>query len=130
MSALTLWISGLILGNALTLSPRGLPSTRRTTYLLRLESPRGFMSLRSPNGTACRTGLEPRQILIESKPLSTELETMPSQEAVDTTETLTPEALHEANGPVTDPVDNPAVGANHLVTPAPEVESQMSAEVD
>ena len=34
-----------------------------------------------------------------------------------------PEALHEANGPVTDPVQEPVVGANHLVTPAPETVS-------
>ena len=33
------------------------------------------------------------------------------------TETTTPDNLHEANGPVTDPVSNPEVGANHLVTP-------------
>ena len=35
--------------------------------------------------------------------------------------------LHEANGPVTDPVANPVVGANHLVTPAPET---LSAAAD
>ncbi|WP_052200552.1 30S ribosomal protein S1 [Terriglobus sp. TAA 43] len=36
------------------------------------------------------------------------------------TETTTPDNLHEANGPVTENVSDPAVGANHLVTPAPE----------
>ncbi|AFL86687.1 SSU ribosomal protein S1P [Terriglobus roseus DSM 18391] len=35
--------------------------------------------------------------------------------------------LHEANGPVTDVVANPVVGANHLVTPAPET---LSAAAD
>jgi small subunit ribosomal protein S1 len=51
--------------------------------------------------------------LIESKPLTTELETMP-------TDTETTINHNEANGPVTTPVSEPAVGANHLVTPAPE----------
>ena len=41
-------------------------------------------------------------------------------ETVHTTETTNPQTLHEANGPVTDPVSDPAVGANHLVTPSPE----------
>jgi small subunit ribosomal protein S1 len=36
------------------------------------------------------------------------------------TETTTPDNLHEANGPVTETVSDPVVGANHLVTPAPE----------
>jgi small subunit ribosomal protein S1 len=36
------------------------------------------------------------------------------------TETTTPTTHHEANGPVTDAVSEPAVGANHIVTPAPE----------
>jgi small subunit ribosomal protein S1 len=36
------------------------------------------------------------------------------------TSTTNPDTLHEANGPVTDPVATPAVGANHIVTPAPE----------
>ena len=46
---------------------------------------------------------------------------MPANEAVDTaTHTHSDTQQHEANGPVTDPVSNPAVGANHLVTPAPE----------
>jgi small subunit ribosomal protein S1 len=36
------------------------------------------------------------------------------------TETSNPQTLHEANGPVTETVHEPAVGANHLVTPSPE----------
>ncbi len=51
--------------------------------------------------------------MIESKPLTTELETMP-------TETTTTTTSHEANGPVTTTVSDPVVGANHIVTPAPE----------
>ncbi len=67
-----------------------------------------------------------RQILIESKSLSAELETMPTQE----TQTSTPDTLHKANGPVSDPVSNPVMGANHLVTPAPEVEAGSSGDID
>ncbi|SEB79892.1 30S ribosomal protein S1 [Terriglobus roseus] len=39
------------------------------------------------------------------------------------TSTTNPDTLHEANGPVTETVANPAMGANHLVTPAPETVS-------
>ncbi len=48
---------------------------------------------------------------------------MPTQETVETTVNHSPETLHEANGPITDPVRDPVVGANHLVTPAPEVQT-------
>ena len=42
---------------------------------------------------------------------------MPTDTTVESTETTHPDTL--ANGPVTDAVSDPAVGANHLVTPAP-----------
>ena len=63
-------------------------------------------------------------LLPESKPLSTDLETMPTPEtaemsAVETTN-HTPDAAG-ANGPVTDPVADAPVGASHLVTPEPTV---------
>ena len=45
---------------------------------------------------------------------------MPTEATAETAATTHPDTLHEANGPVTDPVSDPAVGANHLVTPAPE----------
>src|ERR1700710_1314621 len=48
---------------------------------------------------------------------------MPTQETVDATATTHPDTTHQATGPVTDAVSDPAVGANHLVTPAPETES-------
>ena len=56
---------------------------------------------------------------------------MPTDETVATTdnhnapETQTETAIHatEANGPVTDAVSNPEVGANHLITPDPQVET-------
>jgi small subunit ribosomal protein S1 len=51
--------------------------------------------------------------LIESTPLTTELETMP-------TETTTPTTHHEANGPVPDAVSEPVAGASHIATTAPE----------
>jgi small subunit ribosomal protein S1 len=43
------------------------------------------------------------------------------------TSTTNPDTLHLADGPVTNTVANPAVGANHLVTPAPET---ISAAAD
>ena len=54
----------------------------------------------------------------ESTPLSTQLETMPETEAAAAAPSheTTP---HQANGPVTDAVAEPAVGVNHLVTPEP-----------
>ena len=48
---------------------------------------------------------------------------MPTEETVDATATTHPDTEHQANGPVTDAVNDPAVGANHLVTPAPESET-------
>ena len=54
---------------------------------------------------------------------------MPTDETVATTETHnapeTQTTIHatEANGPVTDAVSNPEVGANHLITPDPQVPS-------
>ncbi len=64
----------------------------------------------------------------ESKPLSTELETMPANETANST---TAETIHstEANGPVTDTVSNPEVGANHLVTPDPAVATAPLSDV-
>ena len=46
---------------------------------------------------------------------------MPTEATVDTTATTHSETL--ADGPVTDAVSDPTVGANHLVTPAPETET-------
>ncbi len=49
---------------------------------------------------------------------------MPTDETVETTANPNAsETIHatEANGPVTDAVSNPEVGANHLVTPDPQV---------
>ncbi len=67
--------------------------------------------------------------MTESKTLSTELETMPTEATANTAETTTtPDTLHEANGPVTDPVSEPVVGANHLVTPAPETTASEAAD--
>ncbi len=68
----------------------------------------------------------------ESKSLSTELETMPTEETVQTTETTHPTdtLAHEANGPVTDPVSNPAMGANHLVTPSPVAATDEHVDYD
>ncbi len=52
---------------------------------------------------------------------------MPTHETATAAETIHPDTLHQANGPVTDPVSDPAVGANHMVTPAPETLSSVSA---
>ena len=55
---------------------------------------------------------------------------MPTTEAAPNAATSNPDTLHEANGPVTDPVSDPVMGANHLVTPAPETMPAMSAGAD
>ena len=56
---------------------------------------------------------------------------MPTEATVDTTATAHPDSLHQANGPVTDAVSDPSVGANHLVTPAPETETaSITASAD
>ncbi len=70
----------------------------------------------------------------ESKPLSTELETMPTPETAETnaveTTNHTPDAA-AANGPITDPVADTPVGASHLVTPEPDVATaSISAGAD
>ncbi len=54
---------------------------------------------------------------------------MPTHDTAHIADTTTPEALHEASGPITDPVSDPVVGANHLVTPAPEME-ESTGEID
>ncbi|GAA3759035.1 30S ribosomal protein S1 [Terriglobus aquaticus] len=71
-------------------------------------------------------------LLPESKPLSTDLETMPTSETAENHAENTDHTAHvaEANGPVTDAVDNAPVGANHLVTPEPTAVDSINAGPD